>query len=136
MTVEESQIKTAEIDVSDCPDLFPVTCVLCASAEGISTIRGIRRLRIKESNRVQAMSDGLRQMGIRTEESEDSFTIHGGKPCKAVINPHRDHRIAMAFGVLGLCTEEVTISDAECVGKSYPSFWSDLQSLGARVTSA
>ena len=136
VTVEESQIKTAEIDVSDCPDLFPVTCVLCASAEGISTIRGIRRLRIKESNRVQAMSDGLKQMGIGTEESEDSFIIHGGKPRKAVINPHRDHRIAMAFAVLGLCTEEVTILDAECVGKSYPSFWSDLQSLGARVTAA
>ena len=136
VTVEESQIKAAEVDVSDCPDLFPVTCVLCASADGISTIRGIRRLRIKESNRVQAMSDGLKQMAIGTEESEDSFTIHGGKPRKAVINPHRDHRIAMAFGVLGLCTEEVMILDAECVGKSYPSFWSDLQSLGARVTAA
>ena len=136
VTVEESQIKTTEIDVSDCPDLFPVTCVLCANAEGISTIRGIRRLRIKESNRVQAMSDGLKQMGIETKESEDSFIIHGGKPRKAVINPHRDHRIAMAFGVLGLCCEKVTILDAECVEKSYPSFWSDLQSLGARVTTA
>jgi len=135
VTAEKSQIDAAEVDVSDCPDLFPVTCVLCASAHGISTIRGIQRLRIKESNRVQAMSDGLKQMGIKTEESEDSFTINGGKPCKAVIDPHRDHRIAMAFAVLGLGTE-VTILDAECVGKSYPSFWSDLQSLGARVKAA
>jgi len=136
VTVEESQIGTAEIDVSDCPDLFPVTCALCASAEGTSTITGIRRLRIKESNRVQAMSDGLKQMGIKTEESENSFVINGGKPRKAIINPYQDHRIAMAFGVLGLCCEEVTILDAECVEKSYPSFWSDLQSLGARVTTA
>jgi 3-phosphoshikimate 1-carboxyvinyltransferase len=135
VTVQESQAEAAEVDVSDCPDLFPVTCILFAGAHGTGTIRGIRRLRIKESNRVQAMSEGLKQMGIRTEESEDSFTIHGGKPCKAIIDPHRDHRIAMAFGVLGLCTEETTILDAECVGKSYPSFWSDLQSLGARVTS-
>jgi 3-phosphoshikimate 1-carboxyvinyltransferase len=136
VTAQKSQVEAAEVDVSDCPDLFPVTCIIFANAHGTGTIRGIRRLRIKESNRVQAMSDGLKQMGIRTEESEDSFTIHGGKPFKAVINPHRDHRIAMAFGVLGLCTEEVTILDAECVGKSYPSFWSDLQSLGAKVTSA
>lgn len=135
VTVQKSQVEAAEVDVSDCPDLFPVTCILFARAHGTGTIRGIRRLRIKESNRVQAMSDGLKRMGIRTEESEDSFTIHGGKPCKAIINPRRDHRIAMAFGVLGLCTEETTILDAECVGKSYPSFWSDLQSLGARVTS-
>jgi 3-phosphoshikimate 1-carboxyvinyltransferase len=136
VTVEESQIGTAEIDVSDCPDLFPVTCALCASAEGTSTITGIRRLRIKESNRVQAMSDGLKQMGIKTEESENSFVINGGKPRKAIINPYQDHRIAMAFGVLGLCSEEVTILDAECVEKSYPSFWSDLQSLAAMVTTA
>jgi 3-phosphoshikimate 1-carboxyvinyltransferase len=82
------------------------------------------------------MSDGLKQMGIKTEESENSFVINGGKPRKAIINPYQDHRIAMAFGVLGLCCEEVTILDAECVEKSYPSFWSDLQSLGARVTTA
>ena len=136
VTVEKSQIGAAEVDVSDCPDLFPVTCVLCATAHGVSKIRGIRRLRMKESNRVQAMSEGLRQMGIKTEESEDSFTIHGGKPSKTVINPYQDHRIAMAFAVLGLCTEEVTILDAECVGKSYPLFWFDVQSLGARVTAA
>jgi 3-phosphoshikimate 1-carboxyvinyltransferase len=136
VTVEESQIGTAEVDVSDCPDLFPVTCALCASTDGTSTITGIRRLRIKESNRVQAMSDGLKQMNIRTEESENSFVIDGGKPRKAIINPYEDHRIAMAFGVLGLSSEEVTILDAECVEKSYPSFWSDLQSLGARVTMA
>jgi 3-phosphoshikimate 1-carboxyvinyltransferase len=136
VTAERSRIEAAELDVSDCPDLFPITCALCASAHGVSTIRGIQRLRIKESNRVRAMSEGLKQAGIRTEESEDSFAVHGGRPQKAIINPHRDHRIAMAFAILGLCTEEVTILDAECVGKSYPSFWSDLRSLGAKVTAA
>jgi 3-phosphoshikimate 1-carboxyvinyltransferase len=136
VTAEKSQIEAAELDMSDCPDLFPITCILCASAHGVSTIKGIHRLRIKESNRVQAMSEGLKQVGIRTEESEDSFAVHGGRPHKAIINPHRDHRIAMAFAILGLRTEEVTILDAECVGKSYPSFWSDLRSLGAKVTVA
>jgi len=134
VAVEKSQLSPVEVDVSDCPDLFPAICALCAMTEGVSTIRGIRRLRIKESNRVQAMSNGLRQMGIRTEESENSFIIHGGTPRNAVLNPYRDHRIAMALAVLALCTDEATIVDSECVAKSYPSFWSDLQSLGARVT--
>jgi len=133
-TVEKSQLEPVEVDVSDCPDLFPAICALCAMTDGLSTVRGIRRLRIKESNRVQAMSNGLRQMGIRTKESENSFIIHGGRPQNAVLNPYRDHRIAMAFAVLALCTDEATIVDSECVAKSYPSFWSDLQSLGARVT--
>jgi 3-phosphoshikimate 1-carboxyvinyltransferase len=136
VTAEKSQIEAVELDTSDCPDLFPIACILCANAHGVSTIRGVQRLRIKESDRVQAMSEGLEQVGIRTEESEDSFAVHGGRLHKAIINPHRDHRIAMAFAILGLCTEEVTILDAECVGKSYPSFWSDLRSLGAKVTAA
>lgn len=132
--VEESQLNPLEVDVSDSPDLFPAICALSAATDGVSMIRGIRRLRIKESNRVRAMSNGLKQMGIKTQESENSLIIHGGEPHRAIINPDRDHRIAMAFAALGLCTDEVTIVDAECVGKSYPSFWSDLQSLGAEVT--
>lgn len=133
-TVERSQIVSVEIDVSNCPDLFPVICALCATAAGTSRITGIRRLRIKESNRVQAMSEGLKEMGIQTSETEDSYVVHGGKAHKAIVDPHRDHRIAMAFAVLGLSVGDVTIVDAECVGKSYPSFWPDLKSLGAKVT--
>jgi 3-phosphoshikimate 1-carboxyvinyltransferase len=130
--MERSQLRNVEVDVSDCPDLFPAICTLCAVAEGVSTITGTRRLRLKESNRVLAMRDGLREMGIETRETENSFTIHGAKPCGARVNPHRDHRIAMAFAALGLCTG-VTIRDAECVSKSYPSFWDDLRSLGAEA---
>jgi 3-phosphoshikimate 1-carboxyvinyltransferase len=136
VVIEGSQLQPIEVDVSDCPDLFPVISVMCAVADGNSTITGIRRLRIKESNRIQAMSEGLNQMGIKTHESENSFTIHGGKPQRAIINPHRDHRIAMAFGILGLCAEETSIIDSECVGKSYLSFWSDLQSLGGKVSAS
>ena len=134
--VEKSQFQSVQIDVSDCPDLFPAVCALCAVTEGVSKVTGIRRLRIKESNRVLAMSDGLRQMGISTEESEDSLLIHGARPRNAILDPHRDHRIAMAFAVLALCTDQATIVDGECVSKSYPSFWSDLRSLGARVIAA
>lgn len=133
VTVERSPLKPVEVDVSDSPDLFPVICALCAVADGVSTITGIRRLRIKESNRVLAMSNGLKQMDIETRQSENSLSVRGGNPHSAIIDPLRDHRIAMAFAVLGLRTDGVTIVDAESVGKSYPSFWQDLQSLGADV---
>ncbi len=134
VTMEKSQLTDVEIDVSGCPDLFPALCTLCAVAEGVSTITGIRRLRLKESDRVLAMKAGLRQMGIETRETENSFTVQGGKPHGAAVDPHRDHRIAMAFATLGLSTEGVTIRDAECVSKSYPSFWDDLRSLGVEAT--
>jgi len=134
VTVERAQLKPIKVDVAQCPDLFPAICALCAMTDGVSTITGIRRLRTKESDRVMAMRNGLNQIGIETRESENSLTIRGGKSRSAVIDPHRDHRIAMAFATLGLCTDEVTIVDAECVRKSYPSFWHDLQSLGGAVT--
>ena len=80
------------------------------------------------------MVEGLSCMGVKTESSEETFTIHGGAPHSAVIDPHDDHRIAMAFGVLGLLASgETTINDAECVSKSYPDFWDDLKALGARI---
>ena len=134
LTVERSRLRHVEVDVSDFPDLFPALCALCAVADGVSTITGTRRLRLKESDRVLAMKDGLRRMGIETRETGDSFTIQGGRPRSATVDPHHDHRIAMAFAALGLCTDGVTILDTESVSKSYPSFWDDLRSLGAEAT--
>jgi 3-phosphoshikimate 1-carboxyvinyltransferase len=73
-------------------------------------------------------------MGVKTESSDETMTIHGGMPEGAVIDPHDDHRIAMAFGVIGLVARgETTIKDAECVSKSYPDFWGDLEALGAII---
>ena len=134
VTIEKSELAPVDVDISDCPDLFPAVCALCAVADGPSTITGIRRLRLKESDRVLAMGNGLKQMGIDTRESDSSFTVYGGTPCEAAIDPHHDHRIVMAFAMLGLCTGGVTVLDSECVAKSYPSFWQDLESLGAEVT--
>jgi len=134
VTVEKSRLEPIEVDISDSPDLFPVVCALCAVADGVSKVTGIRRLRIKESDRVLAMSNGLKEMGVKNHESHDSLTISGQSILRgATIDPHRDHRIAMAFAALGLCTNEIKIVDGECVGKSYPSFWKDLRALGADV---
>jgi len=132
--VESTELKAIDWDLTDSPDLFPVVAALCSAAEGESRIRGIRRLRLKESDRIASMVEGLSRMGVGTESSDETMTIHGGAPMGAVIDPHDDHRIAMAFGVLGLAAKgETTIKDAECVSKSYPDFWEDLEALGARI---
>ena len=132
--VESTELKAIDWDLTDSPDLFPVVAALCSTAEGESRIWGIRRLRLKESDRIASMVEGLSRMGVKTESSDEIMTIHGGAPEGAVIDPHDDHRIAMAFGVLGLAVRgKTTINDAECVSKSYPDFWEDLEALGARI---
>jgi 3-phosphoshikimate 1-carboxyvinyltransferase len=134
VTAKTSSLAPIEVDVSDSPDLFPAICALCAVADGVSEITGIQRLRIKESDRVSAMSEGLKKMGIETRELENSLTIRGGQPRAATIDPRNDHRIAMAFTTLALSTDGTTIVNAQCVGKSYPLFWEDIENLGADVT--
>ena len=132
--VREAALRGVSIDVSDCPDLFPVVASLCATASGTSHITGIGRLQFKESDRMAAMAEGLKRMGVRTTLGGDTFTIEGGKPKGSTVNPHQDHRIAMAFTVLGLIADgETTITDAECVSKSYPGFWDDMESIGAEI---
>jgi 3-phosphoshikimate 1-carboxyvinyltransferase len=132
--IDRAENKGIDWDLTDSPDLFPVVAALCSAANGDSRLRGLRRLRLKESDRIASMVEGLNRMGIKNEPSADSIIIHGGVPEGSVIDPHGDHRIAMAFGVLGLAAiGETAIKDAECVSKSYPGFWEDLESLSARV---
>ncbi len=134
ITVEKARLKSIEVNVSDQPDLFPAISILCARAEGRSIIHGTRRLKFKESDRLAATEEGLRSMGVKTQKRGDSFLIEGNSTQGGIINPRRDHRIAMAFGVLGLASEgETTILDAECVSKSYPEFWHTMETLGSQI---
>jgi 3-phosphoshikimate 1-carboxyvinyltransferase len=94
----------------------------------------IRRLRLKESNRVSAMVEGLRHMSVETSERENQLIIEGSNPKGGIVDPYGDHRIAMAFGILGLAAEgDTTILDGGCVTKSFPGFWGALEDLGANV---
>ena len=132
--VEEASLRGLRFDVSDCPDLFPILSSLCAATKGRSVITGIRRLRLKESDRVSAMAEGLKCMGVKTSERENQLIIEGSNPKGGIINPYGDHRIAMAFGILGLAAEgDTTILDGGCVSKSFPGFWAALEDLGADV---
>jgi 3-phosphoshikimate 1-carboxyvinyltransferase len=131
--VQRSPLHGINADLTDCIDLLPTLSVLAATADGESHFTGIKGARVKESNRVEAVSRELQKMGIRVREDENSVTIFGGNPHGAVIDSHSDHRIAMAFGVLGTAVGETSIMGAESIEKTYPEFWKALGSLGARL---
>lgn len=135
VTVKNSgSLSPLDFDVSGSPDLFPVLSVLCSVADGVSHVYGVSRNRLKESDRVKAVREGLLRCGVLTEETENELTIFGGKIKSAEIEAHNDHRIAMAFAVLGLIVDEgIGIKDADSVSKSFPEFFDVFKSLGARL---
>jgi 3-phosphoshikimate 1-carboxyvinyltransferase len=134
VTVKASPLNGIEADLSDCPDLFPIVSALCAAAEGESRLTGLARLRLKESDRVAAMAEGLTRMGAEVSYNADTVTIRGGALHGAEVDPWGDHRIAMSLAVLALRAGDTKISDAGCVSKSYPGFWRDLAAIGGSVT--
>ncbi len=133
VTVSKAALNALRADLSDCIDLLPTLAVLAAAARGVSQLTGIARARIKESNRVSALREGLQKMGIKVEEEQDKLTITGSQPKGAVIDPHGDHRMAMSFSVLGSLAGNTVINDAECVSKTFPQFWNELKSIGGEV---
>ena len=131
--VRKAPLRAIRADLSHCIDLLPTMAVLAAVADGVSLFVGIERARIKESNRVAALREGLEGMGIKIVEERDRLTIAGSRPKGSVIDSRNDHRIAMAFSVLGSVVGETIISGAECVSKTYPAFWEVLKGLGGEV---
>ena len=112
-------------------DEIPIIAVMAACAEGTTIIRDAQELRVKESDRIQVMTENLRKMGADIQATEDGMIIHGGKALHgAEIDSHLDHRVAMSFAVAGLlCEGALSIKNGECVNISYPEFYSDLYSL-------
>ena len=122
-----------EFDLSDCPDLAPV-CFALAAVLGGALFTGTKRLKIKESDRAEAMKQELSKLGIEVEVFENSVSVKGGelKPPVSIIDSHNDHRIAMALSLL-LSITGGKIKNAEAVSKSYPNFYKDLNRLGVDV---
>jgi len=110
-------------------DEIPLIACLAARAEGETVIEGAEELRVKESDRIATVVENLRAVGADVEELPDGMRIVGSdKPLRGAVRAHADHRIAMAFGVLGAVPgNALEIDDTECVDVSYPSFWTDLQ---------
>jgi 3-phosphoshikimate 1-carboxyvinyltransferase len=116
------------VDVSQTPDIFPALCVLATQVSGATRIDGAPHLRDKECDRIQAMHDGLTEIGIESESLPDGLIVHQGNLKGGQISSHADHRIHMAFALLNLITkEEIIISHPECVSVSYPSFHTHLK---------
>jgi 3-phosphoshikimate 1-carboxyvinyltransferase len=155
--VSRGDLKAINADLSDCIDLLPTVAVLAALANGRSEFTGIERARIKESNRVAAVKENLQKAGIEVTETGDRLVITGLKTPKPVdeskmeeeakdgkkvdevaresvtLDSYGDHRIAMAFAVLGAAVGGITISGAESVAKTFPAFWDTLQQVGVRM---
>ena len=115
------------VSLGDCPDVVPTLAIVAAFAEGKTMIRGIAHLAGKESNRIESVAKNLQACGVRAKAGKDSLEIIGGKPHGAEINPFGDHRIAMAFSVMGLAVPGIIISTPEVVSKSYPGFFEELR---------
>jgi len=133
INIVKSNLKAIKADLTDCIDLLPTMAVLAAAAEGTSVFTGIERARIKESDRAAAVAEGLTRMGIRVETDTKRIKITGGKPKGALIDSKGDHRIAMAFSLLGVVAGETVIDGAECVTKTWPEYWDVLQNLGVKA---
>jgi len=134
ITMSQSRLHAFRADLSDCIDLLPTLAALAAVADGVSEFSGIMRARLKESDRVAAMKQGLQRMGIKIKEEPDRMLITGGRPHGAVIDSKGDHRIAMAFSILGVLAGDTVIEGAECVTKTFPAYWDVLKSLGGQVS--
>ncbi len=119
-----------ERDIPLMIDEIPILAVIGAKAKGVTEIRNAEELRRKEADRLKALAVGLRKMGVETEERRDGLLIKGRETKGAVVNSFGDHRIAMAFAILGLASEgETVVRGAECVDISFPQFVKKLQSL-------
>lgn len=131
ITVSKRPLKAFTFDATNCPDLFPALAALAAAAEGESTIIGTNRLMHKESDRAETIRREYEKLGISVDISQDNIMkIQGGKILPATVFSHNDHRIAMSLAVSALrCEGIVTIENAECVEKSYPEFFEDLESI-------
>ena len=119
-----------KIDASDIPDLVPVLAVVAARNKG-AVFTNIRRLRLKESDRVATVIEMIQSLGGMAESTEDTLTIYGTGLTGGTVNSYNDHRIAMAAAIAAtVCTSPVTILGAEAVNKSYPGFWKEYRNLG------
>ncbi len=110
--------------------------VAAACAEGETRLTGAEELRVKESDRIQVMADGLQVLGVDAVPTEDGMVVRGGPMGGGVVQSHGDHRIAMAFSIAGLrASAPITIHDCANVNTSFPTFISLAQSLGLAVAS-
>jgi 3-phosphoshikimate 1-carboxyvinyltransferase len=133
ITVEgPDRLRAVDADLAGMPDLAPTVAVVALFADGVSRLRGVPHLRLKESDRIEALAAGIAALGGQAEPGPDGLTITPRPLTGGVIDPRGDHRMAMAFAVAGLRVPGVTVLDPACVAKSYPGFWDDFDRLSGQ----
>ena len=124
------------IDGSQCPDIIPVLSAASALSKGTTEIINAGRLRIKECDRLSAVTSELKKLGAQIIEKEDGLVITGVEKLQGGVEvwSHKDHRIAMTLAIAStMCKKPIIIKDYECVAKSYPSFFEDFKALGGNI---
>ena len=134
ITALPSSLTASTIDCADIPDLVPIMAVAAAKAQGTTIFNNIKRLRIKESDRVQSILELLSGAGICAYATDNSLTVTGGPAHNMQYNPSGDHRMAMAATILASVKNVgIVINNAECTAKSYPDFFDDFNALGGHA---
>jgi 3-phosphoshikimate 1-carboxyvinyltransferase len=140
VSIKRKELEAFEFNATDCPDLFPPLVALAAHCKGITRIRGLRRLKHKESDRGLTLKEEFDKLSTKIDLNDDEMLIHGNSGVfvkNHVLNSHHDHRIAMACAVAACAADfDVQIRHAEAVNKSYPDFWQHIKSLGALISDA
>jgi 3-phosphoshikimate 1-carboxyvinyltransferase len=129
LAVTGGGLRAVEVSMGDVPDVVPTLAVVAAFARGRTVMHDVAHLRLKESDRLAAVVEGLRRMGIAARATCDSLVVEGGRPHGARIDPCDDHRMAMSFALAGLRIRGMQIAQPECVAKSFPGFWDTIESL-------
>jgi 3-phosphoshikimate 1-carboxyvinyltransferase len=144
LEVRHSELKGVKVPVERAPsmiDEYPVLAIAAAFAEGATTMNGLEELRVKESDRLSAVAEGLKLNGVDCEEAKSSLVVRGRPGGKGLgnasgerVETHLDHRIAMSFLVMGLASEHpVTVDDTTMIATSFPGFTELMTGLGARI---
>jgi 3-phosphoshikimate 1-carboxyvinyltransferase len=135
--VRHAELRGVEIPVELVPlaiDEFPVLFVAAANARGVTVLRGAEELRVKESDRIQAMADGMQALGIGAEPAADGMRVSGGRYGGGVVDSHGDHRVAMAFAIAAMgAGAPITITDCSNVATSFPGFVELAAKSGLRI---
>jgi 3-phosphoshikimate 1-carboxyvinyltransferase len=136
--VRSSALQGTAVDpdlVSLAIDEFPVLFVAAAAAKGKTEFSGIGELRVKESDRIAAMAEGMRILGIEVDESDDGAVVHGGRFGEGTVQSHGDHRVAMSLALAGtVASGAVVVEDVESVDTSFPGFCECMNRLGANIS--
>lgn len=129
ITVHGGPLRGIDVDMNAISDTAQTLAAVAVFADGPTTIRHVAHMRLKETDRVVAVVTELRRMGLRADEHPDGMTIYPGLPQPTTVHTYDDHRMAMSFALVGLRCPGIRIADPQCTAKTYPQFFTDLETL-------